>query len=106
MIGNVTVQANSTGPPSLGCHSDSDQFTTPPLRSGRILHRPVRCVMARRIHFLVVIGTVLAGVLIPSRPALAAPDLGSGFAETLVITGFSNPTTMALAPDGRIFVAQ
>jgi len=32
--------------------------------------------------------------------------LPSGFAETRVATGLSSPTAMAIAPDGRIFVAQ
>src|SRR5437870_4223415 len=30
--------------------------------------------------------------------------LPDGFSETLVATGLPNPTAMALAPDGRIFV--
>jgi glucose/arabinose dehydrogenase len=32
--------------------------------------------------------------------------LPSGFAETRVATGLANPTAMAIAPDGRIFVTQ
>lgn len=32
--------------------------------------------------------------------------LPSGFSESLVSAGLSNPTAMALAPDGRIFVAE
>jgi len=35
-----------------------------------------------------------------------AATLPSGFAETRVATGISNPTAMAIAPDGRIFVSQ
>lgn len=38
--------------------------------------------------------------------ARGAADLPDGFTETRVATGIGNPTTMALAPDGRIFVAQ
>ncbi|HEX8152530.1 MAG TPA: PQQ-dependent sugar dehydrogenase, partial [Thermoanaerobaculia bacterium] len=34
-----------------------------------------------------------------------AATLPAGFSETLV-SGLSNPTAMALAPDGRIFVCQ
>lgn len=33
-----------------------------------------------------------------------AATLPSGFAETQVVSGLSNPTAMAFAPDGRIFV--
>jgi glucose/arabinose dehydrogenase len=39
-------------------------------------------------------------------PASFAATLPAGFAETLVATGLSYPTAMAIAPDGRIFVCQ
>src|SRR5688572_6997485 len=35
-----------------------------------------------------------------------AATLPAGFAETRVATGLASPTAMAIAPDGRIFVAQ
>ena len=35
-----------------------------------------------------------------------AATLPAGFTETTVATGLSNPTAMAFAPDGRLFVAQ
>jgi len=35
-----------------------------------------------------------------------AATLPNGFAETRVATGLSSPTAMAVAPDGRIFIAQ
>lgn len=38
--------------------------------------------------------------------ARGAANLPAGFTETQVATGLDRPTTMALAPDGRIFVAQ
>ena len=38
--------------------------------------------------------------------AEAATILDSGFTDTTVVTGISNPTAMAFAPDGRLFVAQ
>jgi glucose/arabinose dehydrogenase len=38
--------------------------------------------------------------------AAQAATLPSGFTETQVAGGLSNPTAMALAPDGRIFVCQ
>src|SRR6187399_3323126 len=38
--------------------------------------------------------------------AVRAATLPTGFAETRVATGLASPTAMAVAPDGRIFVAQ
>ena len=38
--------------------------------------------------------------------AARAATLPTGFAETRVATGMPSPTAMAIAPDGRIFVAQ
>src|SRR5262245_18353625 len=35
-----------------------------------------------------------------------AATLPAGFAETRVATGLSNPTAMAIAPDGRVFVSE
>jgi glucose/arabinose dehydrogenase len=36
----------------------------------------------------------------------AAAVIPSGFTDTLVVSGLSTPTAMAVAPDGRIFIAQ
>ena len=38
--------------------------------------------------------------------AANAATVPAGFTDTLVVSGLSNPTAMALAPDGRIFVCQ
>ena len=38
--------------------------------------------------------------------AAGAATLPAGFSETRVATGINSPTAMAIAPDGRIFVAQ
>jgi glucose/arabinose dehydrogenase len=38
--------------------------------------------------------------------AAAAATLPTGFTESLVASGLSSPTTMAFAPDGRLFVAE
>jgi glucose/arabinose dehydrogenase len=46
---------------------------------------------------------LLAAVAFQERGFAAVP---SGFSDTLIAGGLSNPTAMALAPDGRIFVAQ
>jgi glucose/arabinose dehydrogenase len=41
-----------------------------------------------------------------SVPPAAAATLPNGFAETIFASGLSNPTAMAFAPDGRLFVCQ
>lgn len=38
--------------------------------------------------------------------SLHAATLPTGFSETTIASGLSNPTAMAMAPDGRIFVCQ
>jgi len=35
-----------------------------------------------------------------------AATLPAGFSETQIAAGLTNPTAMALAPDGRIFVCE
>jgi hypothetical protein len=49
-----------------------------------------------------------AGILCALGLSVAAQgaSLPSGFAETRVPIGFWNATTMAIAPDGRLFVAE
>src|SRR5687768_4526919 len=37
---------------------------------------------------------------------LGAATLPAGFSETIVTSSLTNPTAMAIAPDGRIFVCQ
>jgi glucose/arabinose dehydrogenase len=54
-----------------------------------------------RPAFAVLIALVLSG---GAGPAVAA--VPSGFTDTLVAGGLSSPTAMAVAPDGRIFVAE
>lgn len=41
-----------------------------------------------------------------ASPAQGETSVPKGFRDTLVAKGISNPTAMAFAPDGRIFVAQ
>jgi glucose/arabinose dehydrogenase len=56
--------------------------------------------MSRRSAFaLLVFGSM-------ASPFGNAATLPSGFSETRVATGLVSPTAMAIAPDGRIFVAQ
>src|SRR6202521_6231490 len=56
-------------------------------------------VSDRLIISLVVCLCVLAACL-----GIHAATLPSGFTETQVATGLSNPTAMEFAPDGRLFV--
>jgi hypothetical protein len=53
------------------------------------------CLRALAVSLLVIIA-----------PAAAAATLPSGFQESMVATGLSSPTAMALASDGRVFVCQ
>jgi glucose/arabinose dehydrogenase len=45
-------------------------------------------------------------LILLSTLSLNAATLPAGFAETQVAAGLSNPTAMAFAPDGRLFVCQ
>jgi glucose/arabinose dehydrogenase len=47
----------------------------------------------------------LAALAIPAMPAVAA-TLPAGFTESPIATGLTNPTAMALALDGRLFVCE
>ena len=63
--------------------------------------------MFRRVLVVTLVGLLDAffaarGVVAPVD--LFAATLPSGFAETQVATGLANPTAMAFAPDGRLFV--
>jgi glucose/arabinose dehydrogenase len=49
---------------------------------------------------------LVALLLLTARAASGAATLPTGFTEEEVASGLSNATTMALAPDGRIFVAE
>ncbi len=62
----------------------------------------VRSNVVRRL----VLGGVLALLAPALVPVATAATVPSGFAETRVVTGLDNPTTMAIAPDGRFFIAE
>ena len=49
--------------------------------------------------------SVLTSNLVLPTPAAAA-TVPAGFTDTVVASGMTNPTAMAFAPDGRLFVAQ
>jgi glucose/arabinose dehydrogenase len=50
--------------------------------------------------------TLAATVSLAAASRASAATLPTGFAETQVASGISSPTSMALAPDGRIFVCE
>lgn len=60
-----------------------------------------------RVFFIPIWQIVLSVMLSVGFVAtLSAATLPAGFTETRIATGLSNPTAMALAPDGRLFVAE
>ena len=62
---------------------------------------------ARSATRLRLVGGVLFIVLVLALvPGTATPAVPTGFAETQFATGLRNPTAMAFAPDGRLFVAE
>jgi len=61
----------------------------------------------RRIRRALLVGTVVASVVVPLRPApTAAVTLPAGFQEQIAFTGLVRPTNIEFAPDGRVFVAE
>src|SRR5215510_294816 len=50
--------------------------------------------------------TVAAAVSLAAATGAAASRLPTGFVETQVASGIASPTSIALAPDGRIFVCE
>jgi glucose/arabinose dehydrogenase len=68
---------------------------------------PIRAGSVRRIT-----GGALGLVLVASLVALGgqqpamASTLPSGFSDTVVLSGMTNPTVLQFSPDGRIFVGQ
>src|SRR3954464_11160664 len=57
-----------------------------------------------RLRFLVPVLTLSFCVVVSSRANAAT--LPAGFPERRVATGLASPTAMAIAPDGRVFVAE
>jgi glucose/arabinose dehydrogenase len=48
----------------------------------------------------------LLAVFVLGKPASGATNLSEGFEQSQVATGFTRPTAMEFAPDGRLFVAE
>ncbi len=73
------------------------------IRASEFPHRPRGWRFSTGLAILA--GTFLALTLNATRSEGAA-RLPQGFVETAVVRGLSNATTMAFAPDGRLFVCQ
>jgi glucose/arabinose dehydrogenase len=70
-------------------------------------HRLSGCVMATRrtdVRALISGAVGLLLIAIGFQNSGIAATIPSGFSETQIVTGLANPTAMAFAPDGRIFV--
>jgi glucose/arabinose dehydrogenase len=66
------------------------------------LARSVACMPSRGIRLLVASALATLGL---AAPATAA-TLPTGFQETTVFSGLTNPSNIEFAPDGRVFVAE
>src|SRR4029453_19263185 len=64
----------------------------------------LRTAAVRSRHSFVV--TIVVVACFAVHTPLAAATLPPGFSETLVASGMPDPTAIAIAPDGRIFVCQ
>ena len=60
--------------------------------------------LSHSLYRCLVVLTVMLAAMLPS--SVDAATLPSGFTETQVASGMSNPTAMTFAPDGRLFVLQ
>jgi glucose/arabinose dehydrogenase len=55
------------------------------------------------LALLASVGTLL---VLPIETAQGAASLPTGFTDSQVVSGLTNPTDMEFAPDGRLFVAE
>src|SRR5918998_866659 len=67
--------------------------------------------MGKSVHLFATIALALlasVGTLLglPIGPAQGAATLPSGFTDSQVVSGLTNPTDMEFAPDGRLFVTE
>ena len=74
------------------------------------IHRlSIRVLTLRGMVALAVFTALLVALARPPQAhgaAAAGPVLASGFTDTVVTSGLTEPTAAAVAPDGRIFVAE
>jgi glucose/arabinose dehydrogenase len=85
---------------------DSERAALPPPSSEIRGFGMRRIGGAARVRWLIITSaTVLASAFLVHGPA-AASTLPSGFRDSVVLSGLTNPTAIQFAADGRIFVAQ
>lgn len=60
----------------------------------------------RRRAAAAVLASCLLGPVLAAPPVVTAATLPTGFTESVVINGLSNPTVVRFASDGRVFVAE
>src|SRR6185295_14217479 len=74
------------------------------MHSQHSCHRSTRGLFILNQHSI--LKTLLLVFIVSLGSTVVAATLPSGFAESTFATGLSNPTAMAFAPDGRLFVCQ
>ncbi|HVQ91760.1 MAG TPA: LamG-like jellyroll fold domain-containing protein [Mycobacteriales bacterium] len=57
-------------------------------------------------RLILIVALAAGGLLLPVRPATAAIRVPTGFADVTVVAGLIQPTAVAFAADGRLFVAE
>ena len=67
--------------------------------------------MGKSVHLFATIALALLAsvgtlLVLPIGPAQGAATLPSGFTDSQVVSGLTNPTDMEFAPDGRLFVTE
>jgi glucose/arabinose dehydrogenase len=67
--------------------------------------------MGKSVHLfatiaLALLASIVTLVVLTISPAKGAANLPQGFTDSQVGNGFTNPTDMAFAPDGRLFIAE
>jgi glucose/arabinose dehydrogenase len=69
------------------------------------LHAPAR-VSSRRLNLMALMLLLAPLVALAAQQPASASTLPSGFRDSVVLSGLSNPTVVQFAADGRIFVGQ
>ncbi len=67
------------------------------------MQRIVLVLSSMAVALLASVGALL---VLPIGPAQGAATLPSGFTDSQVVSGLTNPTDMEFAPDGRLFVTE
>jgi glucose/arabinose dehydrogenase/PKD repeat protein len=60
----------------------------------------------RMVNFVLALATMVAGLFVLFTPGAAAVTLPPGFEQTSILPGVSKPQDIAIAPNGRVFVAE